>query len=84
MNLKKGDIVFFHPLLIHGSGENKTAGFRKSMCCHFAASECKYIPIDGTVQELVAKEIMSYASKKFGAVTDYHSIWRFKSSLVCG
>ena len=27
--MKKGDIVFFHPLLIHGSGENKSQGYRK-------------------------------------------------------
>ena len=27
--MKKGDIVFFHPLLIHGSGENKSTGYRK-------------------------------------------------------
>jgi phytanoyl-CoA hydroxylase len=43
--MKKGDIVLFHPLLIHGSGENKSNRYRKSMCCHFAASECEYIPI---------------------------------------
>ncbi len=24
-----GDTVFFHPLLIHGSGMNRTEGFRK-------------------------------------------------------
>jgi phytanoyl-CoA hydroxylase len=24
-----GDTVFFHPLLIHGSGTNRTEGFRK-------------------------------------------------------
>lgn len=29
LEMKKGDIVFFHPLLIHGSGENKTTGYRK-------------------------------------------------------
>ena len=84
LEMKKGDIVFFHPLLIHGSGPNKTNGYRKSMCCHFAASECKYIPIENTVQELVAKEVMSYAKKKFPHVQDYHSIWRFKSALVHG
>lgn len=82
--MKKGDIVFFHPLLIHGSGENKTSGYRKSMCCHFASSECEYIPIENTVQELVAKEIMTYAKKKFPHVTDYHSIWRMKAALVNG
>ena len=54
------------------------------MCCHFAASECEYIPIEGTVQELVSKEIMTYASKKFPWLTDYHTIWRRKASLVCG
>jgi phytanoyl-CoA hydroxylase len=54
------------------------------MCCHFAASECKYINIEGQVQELVAKEIMSYATKKFPGVTDYSSIWKMKSQLVNG
>lgn len=54
------------------------------MCCHFASSECQYENIDGKVQELVAKEIMSYASKKFPGITDYHSIWRMKSQLVYG
>ena len=27
--MEKGDTVFFHPLLIHGSGRNKSQGFRK-------------------------------------------------------
>lgn len=54
------------------------------MCCHFAASECEYVPVEGTVQELVAKEIMSYAHKKFPFVTDYQSIWRNKATLICG
>lgn len=83
--MKKGDIVFFHPLLIHGSGINKSNGFRKSMCCHFAAAECKYIPVEGTVQELVAKEIMSYSKlKNHAVITNYHDIWRFKSAIVAG
>ena len=29
LGMEKGDTVFFHPLLIHGSGANKTEGFRK-------------------------------------------------------
>ena len=36
------------------------------------------------MQELVSKEIMSYAAKKFPGLTDYHSIWRMKASLVSG
>ncbi|XP_067420704.1 phytanoyl-CoA dioxygenase, peroxisomal-like [Emydura macquarii macquarii] len=30
--MEKGDTVFFHPLLIHGSGMNRTQGFRKDAC----------------------------------------------------
>ena len=29
LEMQTGDTVFFHPLLIHGSGTNRTAGFRK-------------------------------------------------------
>ena len=29
LEMNAGDTVLFHPLLIHGSGTNKTAGFRK-------------------------------------------------------
>ena len=30
LEMEKGDTVFFHPLLIHGSGANRTDGFRKA------------------------------------------------------
>ena len=42
LEMEQGDTVFFHPLLIHGSGANRTAGFRKAISCHYAASECKF------------------------------------------
>lgn len=29
LEMQAGDTVFFHPLLIHGSGTNRTNGFRK-------------------------------------------------------
>lgn len=29
LEMGPGDTVFFHPILIHGSGANKTTGFRK-------------------------------------------------------
>ena len=29
LEMEKGDTVFFHPILIHGSGMNRTKGFRK-------------------------------------------------------
>lgn len=29
LEMEPGDTVFFHPLLIHGSGANTTTGYRK-------------------------------------------------------
>lgn len=29
LEMEPGDTVFFHPILIHGSGSNRTNGFRK-------------------------------------------------------
>ena len=29
LEMQAGDTVFFHPILIHGSGMNRTQGFRK-------------------------------------------------------
>ena len=33
LEMGPGDTVFFHPLLIHGSGMNRTSGFRKVCVC---------------------------------------------------
>ncbi len=29
VEMEEGDTVFFHPILLHGSGANTTQGFRK-------------------------------------------------------
>ncbi|RNA28319.1 phytanoyl- peroxisomal [Brachionus plicatilis] len=86
--MEKGDTVLFHPLLIHGSGANRTDGFRKAISCHYAASECEYIDVTGTVQEAFKNEVEKLANKKFGLPSDQkiniNDIWRFKSRLVSG
>ncbi len=40
--LDPGDTVFFHPHLIHGSGTNKTQGFRRSILTHYAGGGCDW------------------------------------------
>lgn len=35
LEMEAGDTVFFHPLLIHGSGANRTSGFRKVLNSRF-------------------------------------------------
>ncbi|KAL1132147.1 hypothetical protein AAG570_010104, partial [Ranatra chinensis] len=62
--MEKGDTVFFHPLLIHGSGTNITKGFRKAISCHYAAAECDYIDVTGTIQQKIADEIVDMAKRK--------------------
>lgn len=45
LEMEPGDTVFFHPLLVHGSGVNKSTGTRKAISCHYAAAECSYIDV---------------------------------------
>ncbi|XP_014804611.1 PREDICTED: phytanoyl-CoA dioxygenase, peroxisomal-like [Calidris pugnax] len=83
--MEKGDTVFFHPLLIHGSGINKTSGFRKSISCHFASSECHYIDVKNTSQEHLEKELVEMVRKKYNATSvELRDIWNFRARLVQG
>ncbi|KAL7982774.1 hypothetical protein Chor_010372 [Crotalus horridus] len=63
--MEKGDTVFFHPLIIHGSGRNKTEGFRKAISCHYASSDCYYINVKGTSQENIEKEVEEIARQRY-------------------
>lgn len=81
--MKKGDTVFFHPLLVHGSGPNTTKGFRKAISCHYASSDCYYIDVEGTSQENIANEVKEIASRR-GISLDYKQIWQQRSRLVRG
>ncbi|XP_002192547.5 phytanoyl-CoA dioxygenase, peroxisomal [Taeniopygia guttata] len=83
--MEKGDTVFFHPLLIHGSGINRTSGFRKSISCHFASSECHYIDVKNTTQEHLEKELQEMVCKKYDATSvELKDIWNFRARLVQG
>jgi len=43
LEMQPGDTVFFHPLLVHGSGRNRTDRFRRSISAHYASAECTYL-----------------------------------------
>ena len=66
----QGDTVFFHPILIHGSGANRTLGFRKAISCHYSCAERVFIDIRGTSQEGVVKEIEDLL-KRFNVTMGY-------------
>ncbi|XP_072509365.1 phytanoyl-CoA dioxygenase, peroxisomal [Notamacropus eugenii] len=83
--MEKGDTVFFHPLLIHGSGRNKTKGFRKAISCHYASSDCYYIDVKGTSQENVEKELGDLIKRKYGVSNaELKDTWKFRARVVKG
>jgi len=81
--MEKGDTVFFHPLIVHGSGANRTKGYRKAISCHYASSHCNYIDVKGTSQEEIAAEIEEMALKK-GMPLAIEEVWQYRSRLVRG
>jgi len=94
VEMEAGDTVFFHPILIHGSGVNRTSGFRKAISCHYANDDqCRYVDVQGTTQETTSAEVIDMAkqkiSKKFGmpiedVELDYADIWRVRARAVNG
>ncbi|GMS99345.1 hypothetical protein PENTCL1PPCAC_21520, partial [Pristionchus entomophagus] len=58
VEMDAGDTVFFHPLLIHGSGANKSNVFRRAISDHYANDDvCRYylpedLAHDETVNEM--------------------------------
>lgn len=85
LEMQAGDTVFFHPLLIHGSGTNRTEGFRKAISCHYADSGCEYIDCEDDIQGLISKEAMEVFRRRTGDDTArFQDVWRIKSRLVQG
>ena len=46
LEMEPGDTVFFHPLLLHGSGRNRTSGFRRAISAHYASAQCRFVEAD--------------------------------------
>jgi phytanoyl-CoA hydroxylase len=44
LEMDPGDTVFFHPILIHGSGRNRSTGFRRAISTHYASAACEFLP----------------------------------------
>lgn len=40
VEMARGDTLLFHPLLVHGSGRNRSNGFRRAISTHYAAASC--------------------------------------------
>ncbi|NRA06787.1 MAG: phytanoyl-CoA dioxygenase family protein [Myxococcales bacterium] len=42
LEMRPGDTVFFHPLLLHGSGRNRSPDCRRAISAHFASTSCHF------------------------------------------
>lgn len=85
LEMQPGDTVFFHPLLIHGSGINKSKRTRRAISGHYASTDCDCTEDLDPSQETIKNEVLEYSRKKFPNLkVSYTDIWRFKSSLVRG
>ncbi|XP_032675856.1 phytanoyl-CoA dioxygenase, peroxisomal-like [Odontomachus brunneus] len=83
LEMEPGDTVFFHPLLMHGSGVNKSNRTRLAISCHYAAADCNY-ELE-PVQQRIESEILHYAGKKYPEINiTYKDIWDIKTVLVRG
>lgn len=43
LEMEPGDTVFFHPVLLHGSGRNRTRGFRRAISAHYTAVDVEWV-----------------------------------------
>lgn len=41
VEMEPGDTLLFHSLLLHGSGRNRTSGFRRAIAAHYARRGCE-------------------------------------------
>ena len=44
LEMQPGDTVLFHPCLVHGSGRNRSEGFRRAISAHYASAACRFLP----------------------------------------
>ena len=61
------------------------AWFEQAISCHYAASECGYIDVTGTSQEIISQETLEIVAKKFGdgVKTDLDYKVRYHGYLMC-
>ena len=64
VELQPGDTLLFHPLLVHGSGTNRSGEFRRAISVHYAAGDCESTrPKQGTDTSL---DTSNHAQQRYG------------------
>ena len=86
LEMDPGDTVFFHPLLIHGSGANLSSRNRRSISVHYCNSKKVQFVENGVIpeQKRIAKEVEEMALRVYGYKATFDQIWKIKSRQVQG
>ncbi|KNC82253.1 hypothetical protein SARC_05460 [Sphaeroforma arctica JP610] len=50
--MSAGDTILFHPLLLHGSGRNRSGGYRRAISTHYASAKCHTEPYEETTMAM--------------------------------
>ncbi len=67
LEMEPGDLLLFHPLLLHGSGRNRSSGFRRAISAHYASARCRFLPGAEPVAE-VRPYILVRGERQEGAI----------------
>ncbi|KAF5305414.1 hypothetical protein FQR65_LT18703 [Abscondita terminalis] len=81
--MEKGDTVFFHTLLLHGSGPNITKGYRKALTCHYVNSNSNFWIDPKSIYSNMKSEEDIIEKWGYGK-TNYADFWKKKCFLVRG
>jgi len=86
LEMDPGDTVFFHPLLIHGSGANLSERNRRSISVHYCNSKKVDFLREGVIPEQakIAREVEEMAKKLKNFSVTFDAIWKAKSRQVQG
>jgi len=68
LTMEPGDVVFFHPLLLHGSGRNRTPGFRRAISCHYASARCRYVEGQSPIPENLRPYVLVQGQEHSGCL----------------
>lgn len=79
-----GDTVFFHPLLIHGSGANLSQRNRRSISVHYVNSALVGFNRNIPEQRDIANEVERLIKKVTGKEIKFATYWKMKSRQIQG
>jgi len=93
LHMEQGDCVFFHPLLIHGSGRNSSGRFRKAISCHFASGDLTHFALEEAQKSLLEESLTNALKNANMTCKDmseefkfklYCYFWKLKSRQISG